>query len=240
MAERALIGVLTPSSNTVLEPVTSAMLAGLPKASAHFSRFPVTSIALSAESLAQFDAGPMLAAARLLADARVGVIAWSGTSSSWLGFDKDEALCGLITSETGIAACTSVLALNELMMLRHPGRRIGLVTPYTSDVQAEIVANYARSGYSVVSEAHFGLSENFAFSELADAQIAARCREVARSKPDAVIIMCTNMSGAVLADRLEAELGVPVYDSAAAIVWKSLQILGVAPGRVKDWGSMFA
>jgi len=31
--------MLTPSSNTALEPVTAAMLANLPEVTAHFSRF---------------------------------------------------------------------------------------------------------------------------------------------------------------------------------------------------------
>ena len=51
---RILLGMLTPSSNTVLEPVTAAMIAGLPEVSAHFSRFPVTEIALSERALKQF------------------------------------------------------------------------------------------------------------------------------------------------------------------------------------------
>ncbi|MDR3496087.1 MAG: Asp/Glu/hydantoin racemase, partial [Ancalomicrobiaceae bacterium] len=38
------IGMLTPSSNTVLEPVTSRILAGLADVSVHFSRFRVTAI----------------------------------------------------------------------------------------------------------------------------------------------------------------------------------------------------
>src|ERR1700757_393578 len=65
------LGMLTPSSNTTLEPVTSAMLAGLPGVSAHFSRFRVTEIALTDEALAQFDDRPILVAAELLAHARV-------------------------------------------------------------------------------------------------------------------------------------------------------------------------
>ena len=48
---RVLLGMLTPSSNTVLEPVCAAMLRGLPEASAHFARFRVTSIALDEGSL---------------------------------------------------------------------------------------------------------------------------------------------------------------------------------------------
>jgi maleate isomerase len=73
MPARTLLGMLTPSSNTVLEPVTAAMLSGLDDVSAHFSRFPVTEIALSSAALAQFDDAPILAAAGLLAHAKVDV-----------------------------------------------------------------------------------------------------------------------------------------------------------------------
>ena len=70
MANRTLLGMLTPSSDTTLEPVTSAMLAGVPEASAHFARFKVTEIALGGAALAQFDPAPILAAAELLSHAR--------------------------------------------------------------------------------------------------------------------------------------------------------------------------
>jgi hypothetical protein len=68
--------VLTPSSNTALEPLTSALVAQLPGCSAHFSRFTVTEIALPEQALGQFDDRKILAVAELLADARVDVIVW--------------------------------------------------------------------------------------------------------------------------------------------------------------------
>ena len=75
------LGMLTPSSNTVLEPTTVAMLAGVPEATAHFARFRVLEIALSDRALGQFDDSEILRAAELLADAKVDVIAWNGTSA---------------------------------------------------------------------------------------------------------------------------------------------------------------
>ena len=57
------LGMLTPSSNTVLEPLTAAMLAALPGASAHFARFRVVAIDLGEGSRAQFDLSPVVAAA---------------------------------------------------------------------------------------------------------------------------------------------------------------------------------
>ncbi|MBC8831734.1 Asp/Glu/hydantoin racemase, partial [Escherichia coli] len=65
--------------------------------------------------LGQFDDDKIIQAAMLLADAKVDVIAWNGTSSGWLGFEADERLCERITAATGIPATTSVLALNEIL-----------------------------------------------------------------------------------------------------------------------------
>ena len=78
--------MLTPSSNTTLEPVTAAMLAGLPEVSAHFGRFRVTEIALSDGALGQFDDEPMLAAASNSAAASIG------SSSNWPSAPSDNAI----------------------------------------------------------------------------------------------------------------------------------------------------
>ena len=107
---RKRLGMLTPSSNSVLEPVTYAMLGGTPAISAHFQRFRVTEIALDANALHQFDSSLMLPAADLLADAKVDAMAWNGTSASWLGIERDKSLCEAITARTGKPATTSTLA----------------------------------------------------------------------------------------------------------------------------------
>src|SRR4029434_4975338 len=104
---------LTPSSNTALEPLISALAAVIPGCSAHFSRFKVTEIGLSAQALGQFDDSKILAAAELLADAKVDVIGWSGTSSGWLGFDADRRLVDRIRERTGIPATAGALATHD-------------------------------------------------------------------------------------------------------------------------------
>jgi maleate isomerase len=239
MPQPQRIGVLTPSSNTALEPLTSAMVAGVPGLSAHFSRFRVTEISMGDSSQNQFDPRSILDAARLLADAKVDVICWSGTSASWLGFERDRALCARITEETGISATTSVLALNELLA-RQGARTLGLVSPYVEDVQRRIVANYAELGVPCIAERHLGLTVNFAFAEVAADTLRTMIREVAQEKPDAITVMCTNLHGAPLAAEMERELGIPIYDSVAIVVWKALKTIGADPRRVQGWGGLFA
>ncbi len=239
MSSRTLLGMLTPSSNTVLEPMTSAILAGLPDVSAHFARFRVTEISLGAQALGQFDLETILEAARLLSDARVHAISWNGTSSGWLGFDTDRQLCARIAGETGIPASTSVLALNEIFEATDV-RRFALVTPYLEEVQRKIVANYAAAGYECVSERHLGERGNFAFSEVSEQAIAAMVRAVAADGPEAIAVFCTNLRGAGIVDALEREIGIPVYDTVSTAVWKAMKQAGADPARVHGWGRLFS
>jgi maleate isomerase len=243
MPDRTLLGMLTPSSNTTLEPVTAAMLAGLPETSAHFSRFKVTEIALTGPALAQFDLSGILAAAELLSHAQCEVIGWSGTAAGWLGFDTDRRLCEAIERQTGARACTSVLALNEIFE-RTEVQRFGLVTPYRRDVQEAIVANYAGAGLQCVAERHLGLQDNFAFSDVGPAQLRELVQQVlagsGTQRPQAVVILCTNLRGAPLVAALEEEFGVPIYDSIATVVWKALRLAGIDTRRVQGWGRLFS
>ncbi|MDA1099432.1 MAG: aspartate/glutamate racemase family protein [Proteobacteria bacterium] len=238
MASRIILGMLTPSSNTVLEPTTTAMLADLGEVTAHFSRFKVTEISLSQRGLAQFDHDRFLAAADLLADANCQAIAWNGTSAGWLGFDNDETLCARITERTGAPATTSILANNDLFR-RHGVKKFGLVTPYTDDVQARILANYRAAGFDCVAERHLGISDNFSFSEISQDQVEKMCREVAAEGAEAISVICTNMRGAALAGPLEAELGVTIYDSIAVVVLRALELAGVDAARLHGWGRIF-
>ncbi len=239
MSNRVMIGMLTPSSNTVLEPVSCAIVADLPDVSVHFARFRVTEISLDDRALGQFDEAPILAAARLLADARVDVIGWNGTSSGWLGFDADERLCRHITEATGIAATTSVLALNEILDMTGAGE-FALVTPYLDDVQRRIIDNYDRAGRRCIAERHVGRSDNFSFAEITAEQIEAMVREVSGAEPRAITTFCTNMRAAPLVDALERDLDIPIYDTVSAVVWKALRMAGVDTRRIEGWGRLFA
>ena len=232
------LGVLTPSSNTALEPALAGLLRDTPGVTAHFSRFRVTEIALSGDSQRQFDEAPILAAAELLAHAKVDVIAWSGTSASWLGLERDRALCRRVTEATGIPATTAILGLAELLQ-RAAVRRLGLVTPYTRDVQERIAATLGGIGVDCAVERHLGISDNFSFALVEPEVIARMIREAARSRPDAIAVVCTNLDASRLGAELEADEGVPVLDSIACTLWAALDVLGLPKQPYRRWGRLF-
>ncbi|GAB2461359.1 aspartate/glutamate racemase family protein [Comamonas humi] len=238
MTKPLRMGVLTPSSNTALEPLTSALAASVPDCSAHFSRFTVTEISLSQQALGQFDDSKILAAAELLADAKVDVIGWSGTAAGWRGFDADLRLCERITERTGIKATTAILALNELIE-RMGIRKLALVSPYTGDVQDLIVKNYEAIGVEIVAERHLDITVNHDFALVTPEKLYELMGEVAEARPDGVVTYCTNLRAAQLATAAEAEFGFTLLDTVSTTVWGMLGAAGRDPKTVRGWGRLF-
>lgn len=242
------LGILVPSSNTSLEPLSTALISHLPDITVHFSRFPVTEIALSSAALSQFDDGKILAAASLLADARVDLIGWSGTSAGWLGLDADRRLCRTIEEATGIEATTSVLGLCGVLeeVKRRVGKvRVAFVTPYTEDVQARICETFAAEGYDVVGEDHLGLRVNLDFGAVDEETLDRQMDEVMRKVGDrtglVVSTFCTNLRAAQRAKHWEGVYpGIVVADTVATVLWQMLRMLRLdVGGLTDDWGKMF-
>ncbi|MBT2512366.1 aspartate/glutamate racemase family protein [Arthrobacter sp. ISL-30] len=232
------IGMIVPSSNTCLEPQSYRILGERRDVTLHFTRIPVTRIALDDSSDKQFDAAGMRAAAELLGTADVDVIAWNGTSGSWLGAAHDRELVEEITDATGIPATTSTLAY--LDAFRAFGtERIGLFTPYTADVNEAVIQSYAGCGIKTVDHRHLDLSDNESFARVTDAEMLPGSLELAASAPDALVFLCTNLYGANITADVEETTGVPVLDSVAVTLWHCLKLAG-SPLLAPRWGRLLA
>lgn len=230
--------MIVPSSNTCLEPQSYRILGDRTDVTLHFTRINVTRIALDNYSDKQFDAAGMRAAAELLATADVDVIAWNGTSGSWLGAAHDEELIREITDATGIPATTSTLAYLAAFSA-FGTERIGMLTPYTADVNEAVVGSYAKHGIKIVDHRHLDLSDNESFARVTEAELLPGSLELAALKPDALIYLCTNLYGAESAVEVEARTDVPVLDSVAVTLWHCLSLTGSRLLTPK-WGQLLA
>jgi maleate isomerase len=221
------LGVLTPSSNTVLEPQTLRLVRPLGnRLSVHFARFQVTAISDDPGSREQFSEAALLEAARLLADARVDAILWAGTSGAWVGLDADHALVAAIRSSVGVPSTTSTLALLDALG-DLAARRYGLVVPYVESIVDAIERTLAAEGYACIARSFDSMTVNWDFAGIPATTVSTRVREVARAQPDAIVIHCTNLRGAEVAEQLETELQIPVLDSVVVGLWGSLRSLGL-------------
>jgi len=235
------IGMIVPSSNTCLEPQTYRILGDRADVTVHSTRIGVTRIALDAGSDQQFDFRTMLDAALLLQTAEVDVLAWNGTAGSWLGADHDREMVRQITEATGIPSTTSTLAYLDAFAAFGISR-VGLVSPYTQDVNDAVIANYRTEGISVTGERHLGLSVNESFARVDPSELLVPSKELLGDpgeQPQALIYLCTNLYGAPIVEEMERDHDVPVLDSVAVTLWKCLTIAGSA-GLDRRWGHLLS
>ncbi|SNS17447.1 maleate cis-trans isomerase family protein [Tropicimonas sediminicola] len=205
-------GLIVPSSNTVVEDVWSSLAPARPDLRCHFTRLSVTRIDQSNATDAQFERDRLLRAAALLAELEPDRLVWAGTAAAWLGFERDRALCDLIEAETGIPATTSLLAINAALA-ELGAKQIGLLTPYTAETEAAIVANYAAAGIEVAAKRRLDLEVNRDFGTIPPERLRDLAEELAAQGVDAIAIICTNLLGAPLVTESGLIGGAPVVDS---------------------------
>lgn len=159
-----------------------------------------------------------------------------------MGFDADAALCAAIEARTGVRATTSVVGLNRTLGLWGV-RRLGLVTPYSGEVQAAIMGNYGRLGVEIGEgmERHLGVVENWDIAGVGEEILDQAVGEVVEVEGgvDAVTTFCTNLVAAQRVEFWEKKHGVPVFDTVTTVVWDMLRVCEVDMKELKGWGMIF-
>lgn len=236
------LGFIVPSSNTALEPLTTAILSSIsPAISVHFSRVRVQTLGTDTASTSQFSTANMIAAAQLLADAGVDAILWNGTSGMWIGADlsADEQLAAEMSAATGVPCSTTTLAMVEA--LKFTGvQRISLAVPYTDALTAKLVTFYSGCGFEVVKTARMQAVPE-SNREIARTRVEAIWNVIRKAddeESEAVVVACTNWPAAPLVEGTERELGKWIFDSVVVTAWWALRMVEVEDA-VEGWGRLF-
>jgi maleate isomerase len=220
---RHVIGTIVPSSNRTVERTLAAIMPAFPQVDSCIARIPYWGNGLGQPSDG-YEADSYRDAARLLGHAGADVVCWNGSKGAALGLATDAALAALMAEAAGCTATTTVLATATLLA-RLGIRRIAII----AQGSAEDAAAHGR-GFLVETTATCGLNirDNREAGAIPPQKLATLVREVAPAA-DAVLIWSTNLPGYLVAAGLEAELDVPILDSASVGVWACLTALGLDP-----------
>jgi maleate isomerase len=230
------IGTITPSSNRVVERTLAGMLRHLPGVDSCVARIPFHGAGLG-QPADGYDLESYRQAATLLGHAGVGVVCWNGSRGAALGLDHDRALCRVMAEAAGCKATTAALAAAAILQ-RLGARRIGCVVPNALPSAAQAAAGF---GLDLAGARAMDLTDNAASAQVPPDRIAALAREVAQDgRPDAILLWSTNLAGWPAVAPLEAELGIPVIDAAAAGLWGCLDALGLDMAPLAGLGRIFA
>jgi maleate isomerase len=108
-------------------------------------------------------------------------------------------------------------------------------------VQQRIIDTFANESIEIIAERRLNFTDNFSSAEATGGQILDMAREVGASRPNAILILCTNLRAAPLVEQIEREMGTPVLDSVVLGLLGGLRSMSVdfshvtRAGRVCGW-----
>jgi maleate isomerase len=208
------VGLLVPSSNTVMEP---DFVRELPAdVTVHSARMLLRDVTVEAEEVMLDDHA--LPAAEALGTLQPDVTVFGCTSAgALLGHAAELALTKRISLAAGSPVITVIQAIRGTLQ-RFGARRVGVVTPY-SDVVTQRVVDSIADMVDVVAVANLGLVDNRVIGDTPPSHIAEFVvSRLGSAGADAVFISCTNFRAVEALGQISAALGVPVTSSNAAAI----------------------
>lgn len=233
LAGRAAIGLVVLATDQTLEHEYRFLVRGAGVALYHARLFNDADI--TPETLRAI--GPRIAptTALILPEINLDVVAFGCTSATMtLG---EEAVFAEIRKARPDIACTTPVT-GALAAFKALGvSSIGLLTPYSPEINRNLVRYFEGRGLSVAAHATFNRQDDRDAARISVASIEDASEKLAAaSGVEAVFVSCTSLRVAESAARIEARTGVPVTSSNHAMAWHSLRLAGVrdrAPGAGK-------
>jgi maleate isomerase len=219
---RAKIGfVLIPNEQTIEEDMIRHMPAGV---GAYFARAPMPR-EISTESLAQVKGSLAEAAARILPDDGLDVIAFACTSGT-VAVGEDATHAELAKGACG--AKTASLAGGVRKALTAMGvKRLVLGSPYIAELNANMVRYLAGAGFEVLDAHGMGLRYDTEMIRVTPDYIYDYAHALDRPDADAVLLSCGALRSIDVVDAIERSLGKPVICSNQAMLWDCLRLAGI-------------
>lgn len=216
LAPRAVIGVMTPAMNTVVQPELELLRPqGVTNQMQRFRLGGDTvSDDLPGEAAKLMDCNPAAIAVGLTTDAGPG------------GPDKLKARCDEISRLVGVPILGASFADYEALRTLS-AKRIGIVTPFNADVDAVVQANTEAAGFEVVAIKGTEAPSLPAICETSLDDIREVFAQVAASDCDVILQVGTALPVVALIDELEQTHGKPIVACNAAVYWQTLRSIGI-------------
>ena len=216
------IGLIVPSSNTVMEPDFHRHLghAGLVST----ARIFLESVTREAEIRMLEEDLPK--AAELIRTTAPDVVVFGCTSAGSLGSSAhDQAIGERIENLSGARAITVLQAV--VSQLRNIGpRKLAVFTPYIEDLTRSVASSVAEAGFPPIKAAGMGIQVNLDIGRVTPEAIVAFVEtQITGSSPDCIFLSCTNWRAIEAIEPLHKKLGIPVVSSNQAAIDLVQQII---------------
>ena len=173
----------------------------------------------------------------ILPSLHLDVVAFGCTSAS-MALGEAEVFRQIHRVRPGVACTTPVTAAFAAFKALG-ARRIGVLTPYSCEVNAVVRGYLDAHGAEVAAFATFDKRDDREAARITIDSIAAGIATLARAtRLDAVFVSCTSLRLAEAVAAIETEVRIPVTSSDHALAWHCLRLAGVND-RIAGAGMLF-
>ncbi|MBO9452490.1 hypothetical protein J7426_19615 [Tropicibacter sp. R16_0] len=216
LAPRAIIGVMTPAMNTVVQPELELLRPD--GVTNQMQRFRLGGDAVSDdlidEALKLMDCNPAALCIGLTTDAGPG------------GVDRLARRGKELEDAVGVPVLNASAA-DHAALRAFGAKRVAVVTPFNAEIDQHVKANTEEAGFEVVAIEGTCAPSLPEICETPLDDIRAVFARVARSDCDAILQVGTALPVVSLIEELETEHGKPIVACNAAVYWQTLRTIGV-------------
>ena len=220
--ESKRIGLMVPSSNTVMEP---DFYRHLPQNVAlHTARMYLEDVTVASEErmLDEFT----MPAAKDLSTIHPHVVVFGCTSAGALrGNEYDRKMCARISEVTKCPVVSVIQSVNEALAATK-AKKVLIITPYIDEINERIRRSVEDTGLEVVNIFGLGIVENPAIGQVNIDRIIQFAKEKIQGlNPDCLFFSCTNFRAMEALPQLKESFDLPIVASNQAAFDKALSLL---------------
>lgn len=240
LAPRLKLGVISPATNTIVQPEYDAMRP--PGVSNQMTRVMIPDTPVGTQS--EFEAmlgqvrGSIEAAIDTAMACSPGVIVMGMAAETfWEGAMDAAALRSHLESRAGVKV---VLGMQGTLaaIQRYGGiRRISLITPYMPPGDAQIRRAFTDAGFEVINLLGLKSNSPLLMSHEPPERLRRAVREVDDGNVELILQVGTNLAFARIADEAERWLDKPVLAVNTCTYWHALRSCGIGE-RIEGFGSL--
>jgi maleate isomerase len=208
------IGLIVPSSNTVMEPDFHQHLA---ETMVSTTRILLEQVTRDAEIRMLEEDLPR--AAQLIKTTAPDIVVFGCTSAGSLeGLAYDDGIGRMLEQRTGAQAVTVIRAVLTQLGMNRP-QKVAVFTPYLEDLTSSVARCIGERGYAIVKAKGMGIRENLHIGRVTPAEVIGFVEsQMEGTAADCVFLSCTNWRALQAIEPLRQKLGIPVISSNQAAI----------------------
>ncbi|MDP6706391.1 MAG: arylmalonate decarboxylase [Alphaproteobacteria bacterium] len=229
LGQRAKIGVVVPSTNTIVQPDFDALRPD--GVTNHVARIMIPNMAIQNDDdfleLMKKVEGELYAAVdRVMTAAPDYLVIGISSTIFWDGYDASEKRRQALEDHTGIPTSGGSFALAAALEA-YGVKKVAAFSPYQPIADAQVTKFLTDRGFEVVRFKGLRCADPHAIAAVSEDELRRLLIEIDGDDVEAIVQVGTNLSMARLAAEAERWLGKPVIAINPATYWHTLRRLGI-------------